>query len=617
MNFLAASSARRLILIFWAGAAMLMLSRTFNTYGQSAPMVLSLTPTNGATAVATNSSIVIVFDQDMKTAVFPFETIGGFIGNFALQPTNIFASGSWAADKRTLTLKPSQSFPYETNVIWTLNPTGTTSLPRFSSASGQLLATVSGSFTTQAPPPPPPPPPALLSVTPTNGAVGVAPDSRLVFVFDQEMDTSVPIVTSPPSVNGNVQFNIATLSFEGSWGADKRTLTLQSSNLLALNSPISWTLNPSGTPARLKSALGQDLPLTYGNFRIIDNTGGLPGADCQVTNTTMGYLAFRKMLSQMRQVSAGTFLSVPEGAGSFVVFAKSPPQDKGFENLPVTNGSLTLPNGTQIGFTNETFVVVTNRAGQIVTNYYGNFGLYHTNLTDTALESFYPPGDYTVRIAQNGLPQNVIPISLPTTPERAPAIANYDEAQAINSSQNFTLRWNALATQSSNAFIHLRITDQFGKGIFQAPNACLQQPLAPDATSVVIPQNILKPGLTYVGTLEFGYDFYSSSNAVTMMLGDGTVLRSTKFEMRAAGSTGAVEPPLAAIFSDAKLTNGVPHFAVQGSPGKTYSIRRTETLSNPVWSVLNTLMMDNFGKGIFEDRDRVRPPVVFYQAVAE
>jgi hypothetical protein len=102
-----------------------------------------------------------------------------------------------------------------------------------------------------------------------------------------------------------------------------------------------------------------------------------------------------------------------------------------------------------------------------------------------------------------------------------------------------------------------------------------------------------------------------------MMLGDGTVLRSTRFEMRALQSTGPVQPPLAALFTGEKLTNGVPHFVVQGSPGKTYFIRRTETLSNPLWSALGTLIMDNFGNAVFEDRDRVRPPVVFYQAVAQ
>src|SRR5690348_8861006 len=73
---------------------------------QTAPMISSVTPTNGAVDVATNSTIVFVFDQNMNTAVSPIATKPGlWVGNFAITPTNLSVSGSWGADKRSLTLK--------------------------------------------------------------------------------------------------------------------------------------------------------------------------------------------------------------------------------------------------------------------------------------------------------------------------------------------------------------------------------------------------------------------------------------------------------------------------------------------------------------------------------
>ncbi|HZR16258.1 MAG TPA: Ig-like domain-containing protein, partial [Verrucomicrobiae bacterium] len=78
---------------------------------QTAPMVISVTPTNGALDVPTNSTIVFVFDQDM-TKVTPIASKPGlWVGNFEITPTNLSVSGSWGADKRTLTLKCAPGWP--------------------------------------------------------------------------------------------------------------------------------------------------------------------------------------------------------------------------------------------------------------------------------------------------------------------------------------------------------------------------------------------------------------------------------------------------------------------------------------------------------------------------
>ena len=86
----------------------------------------------------------------------------------------MFILGSWGLDKKTLTLKANGGLPYGTQIPWTLNPTGTAQVtfPKFSSASGQELPTVTGGFTTAAFLPPPTPP-TVIEVSPTNGATAV------------------------------------------------------------------------------------------------------------------------------------------------------------------------------------------------------------------------------------------------------------------------------------------------------------------------------------------------------------------------------------------------------------------------------------------------------------
>src|SRR5689334_18403384 len=90
-------------------------------------------------------------------------------------------------------------------------------------------------------------PPQIVSVTPADGAISVAPTNSIVFVFDQEMKVSVfPFPSLPPSLIGNVEFQPSTVHFTGTWGADKKTLTFKPSGALPFSTVVSWTLNPPG-----------------------------------------------------------------------------------------------------------------------------------------------------------------------------------------------------------------------------------------------------------------------------------------------------------------------------------------------------------------------------------
>ncbi|MGE3311096.1 MAG: Ig-like domain-containing protein, partial [Limisphaerales bacterium] len=110
--------------------------------------------------------------------------------------------------------------------------------------------------------------PTLASVSPTNGAMLVPTTASVVFVFDQEMDTSVFLLqTIPNALVGN--FEVVAPGFNQSliatWGSDKKSLTLKP----AIQFPyatFTWRLNPPGALFPLKSMGGVLLDTVSGTF---------------------------------------------------------------------------------------------------------------------------------------------------------------------------------------------------------------------------------------------------------------------------------------------------------------------------------------------------------------
>jgi hypothetical protein len=112
--------------------------------------------------------------------------------------------------------------------------------------------------------------PQFVSVTPADGAIDVATNSAIVFVFDQDMNVRVvPNAGTPPTLIGNFEIEPANISFSGSWGRDLRTLTFKASRGLPYGTNISWTLNPTNQNALqpLTSAAGQPFATVSGSFR--------------------------------------------------------------------------------------------------------------------------------------------------------------------------------------------------------------------------------------------------------------------------------------------------------------------------------------------------------------
>jgi hypothetical protein len=452
----------------------------------------------------------------------------------------------------------------------------------------------------------------LISVTPTNRATAISPTTSIVFIFDQDMDTSILPQTNSTSIFANFGVSPGGYYLGGSWGADKRTLTLQCSGVMPLGITVGWSLSPPGVTNPFRNTAGEPLASVSGSFTLINNTGGDPNESCTIfTNTTSGHYTFVKTLQKQRQISATAAAADTNSAASFFLVIQNPIGGRlltrtNLDSGRITNGSLTLPNGGVFQLTNQ---VATIKNG--VTNYSGPLGLFLTNTSDIDIEAELPGGDYVLRLDQVDFGEGAVTMALPASPN-IPLIANLDAAQAIDPAYNFLLNWNLIAA-APGASVSIKINDLYGKLVFAAPNPCVQRTLEPLATSVLIPAGTLTPNLAYEGELTFTYRFYDVTNDIPQMIGIGEVSRTTAFEINtaAAGAITIEAPNLRSV----GLTNGLPEFTIQGTPGITYTIERTDDLANGAWQGVGTLKMDANGGGVFiQPSGRFTFPL-YYRAV--
>jgi Big-like domain-containing protein len=434
--------------------------------------------------------------------------------------------------------------------------------------------------------------PSLASVTPANGATNVPLSSTLVFVFDQDMDTSVSLLPSfPPFLVGNFEVSPITAVFMGAWEPDDRTLTCTPAIDLPANTTITYKLNPPGATLPFSSASGQPLATVSGSF----TTGGSGGGgtcDPSGVPSTWGHYSVSKSLSY-DQTSTADPVPRTDTPFFFGVFVSGPQSGPA-----VTAGSITPPNQPAKDLT---MVPLTSF-----------LSLSETPATESALETTFPPGGYVLRFTQTGQPERVISMTMPATGTTIPKIANFTEAQAVNAAQDFTLRWNAFASAGADSYISLVISDNAGKTVFQAPDACVPRTLAATATSIVIPANTLRSNVTYNAILQFGRVFYNSTNDVPQMAGSGSVARITYFTIKTTGSATGVSP--AQFVGFRLLSNGHPELNLTGTASRTYTVERTGSLGTPVWVSAGSATMDATGNARFEDLQVPAFPV-FYRVV--
>jgi hypothetical protein len=581
-----------IIVVALAGAA--------TAFGQTPPRIVSVSPVNGAQGVARDSAIVIVFDQEMNLLRTPAPSIAGlYIGNFEIHPTNLVFTGAWNSDRRTLRLWSSDPLPLDTTITWTINPPGLFFFEPLASSSNVPVETVSGSFQTLTDPAGGRAP-KVESISPPSGATNISPSRELVFTFDLPMDTNVvPVGSFPPFLVGNYEILPATAGaqFQPTWSADGRELRLKPAGTLPAGTTVTWTLNPIGTTLPLKSAAGKELAKTNGTYRVIANPGANTNETCNPGGTNVVTTGFYTLVKNLAHTHVSSALVVPadNGPATFGAFVQSPPQPA----APVTNASITFPNGT---------------SGKL-TNQFGSFTHYRSFASETELDTAYPAGSYMMHLTQQGGQEQMVHMNIPASPSSIPIILNFTEAQSIKTTEPFILRWNAFTPSTIGAYINVFISDEFGNLVFMAPNPCVPRALATTDTAVTIPANYFRPGQRYQGTLQFGSRFYFSTNDIPQMIGNGNLIRSTSFTLNAAdgGSNTGTAP---ARFITLRLTStGQPEMTLSGTAAKSYRVQRSTTLTGANWTNVGVVTMETSGMGTITDSQTPLQFPLFYRAI--
>ncbi|MFN3408680.1 MAG: DUF4082 domain-containing protein [Limisphaerales bacterium] len=171
----------------------------------NAPLVVSVSPTNGATNVLVTTTVSAVFNEALLAGTVNTNTFVLLTAASNVVP----ASVAWNAGTLTATLTPSNNLALgQTYTARLLG--GTNGIADL--ATNRLASNFVWSFTTQ---PPDTNPPVVVSVTPTNGATGVAPGTTVVVVFNEAMDAATINTNTVRLLDAASNTVPATLTYDG------------------------------------------------------------------------------------------------------------------------------------------------------------------------------------------------------------------------------------------------------------------------------------------------------------------------------------------------------------------------------------------------------------------
>lgn len=140
--------------------------------------------------------------------------------------------------------------------------------------------------------------------------------------------------------------------------------------------------------------------------------------------------------------------------------------------------------------------------------------------TKAELDSNVMSGTYVFHIAGTNGSNYVVTLTIPADAyPNAPHLANWGDAQHIDSFAAFTLRWDALVGGSASDFIMVSISDNSGGGgdnhVFRSPFIGEPGALTGQSNSVGIPAGTLLPGHSYGANITFVNVPNPTTNALT------------------------------------------------------------------------------------------------------
>ena len=384
-------------------------------------------------------------------------------------------------------------------------------------------------------------PPVFLQSSPWDGETNVPVNSSIAFSFDEPMRDRESVTWS-----GNVDSN----KFSYVWTANRLTLICSYATNFPTNATISWTLNPSGTSC----GAVEDLSGNQANF---DQVGSFTTG-----NTGAGVKDVLLYGCGKQQQFVQTNSAAPTTTNGFR-----------FESFAELSATYTITGGT---------VQPSNGPVQLLaTDFYSsgrNFNFRQDFTNQASLDATFTNGFYIMaldcvhdgrRVATNSLTGNTYP--------SIPHLSNFNAAQSVNSTQSFTLTWDAFAGGTTNDFIQVNVSGNNGD-VFSSP----QMPGLPGAlnglsNSIVIPAGVLAPGQTYSGEVFFAKLITLNTNAYPGVTSLTYYGRRTDFNLATLVQQPGLSQPV-------RISPTQFQFLINGSIGQNYTIESSTTLTN--WSTL-------------------------------
>ena len=206
--------------------------------------------------------------------------------------------------------------------------------------------------------------------------------------------------------------------------------------------------------------------------------------------------------------------------------------------------------------------------------------------TNTAIDSLFSSGTYTFNIQGPSSNQTVMVVLSNTTAmpmPNAPHVSNYAAAQAIHTTNAFTLVWDAMAGGTPADYISVDVqplnqdTDLLENSIFGTVGA-----LDGTATSAVIPANTLQTGSNYNVNVQFTRIAVSSNSTYATSI-DRTAL--TILNLATLGNSTRV-----LAFTNLVAKPSSFAFDVLCTAGQTFTVLTATNLYSPsnTWQALLT-----------------------------
>jgi hypothetical protein len=430
-------------------------------------------------------------------------------------------------------------------------------------------------------------PPVLLSSNPSNLAMNVATNSPVIFKFSKAMAADSSITWSFANVDQS--------KFGYSWSADQLSLTCVYAGGFPPGTPVAWELDPTGFKDTSGTALS-DTPNLSGVFftKAGSSTGGggttnAPCGNTGSTNSNFGSFFVSKSFNYIQTDSGAPTLN-PDSGPTFEAFAR------GASNNPISQATLTLPNGTS----------------RTLTNLFGILLFSEEFSTEADLEAAYPPGTYTVHMQGSGgaaTASLVLPAASAYPP--TPQLSNLAALSSFNPAADFTFQWSPFTGASGNDSIYFEVHDQVGTS-FSAPDPCIPRTLANTATSIVVPKNTFGGSAIEGGSLNFDKFLILDTNSVPNFAVGAYVTKDTEFKTGSSTGGGGGQPPQ--LLNLSRMANGSVQFQVQATVGVNLVVEAKNNLQDATWQTIPTGAVDASGLLQVTDPGAVGQPHRFYRA---